>query len=117
MDRRAGAGDEDRVQIQIRGTLDERDDSRLGMRPDISQGTQAGEIVRSICHAVNRLAVKVGGLKMHRSTHRLREIGPQRFPVLRSRPIVDQADGDGLVGAVKRCAGQNTNCRQHCVPS
>src|ERR1035438_4521437 len=102
MDRRAGAGDEDRVKLHVRGTLDERDNSVPGMRLDIHQPTQAREIVRSICQAGNGLVIEGGNYKIHRLSHSLREIGAQRRPVFRSRPIYDQADGDRLVGGGNR---------------
>jgi len=109
-DGRAGAGDEDQMKLQIRTTPDERDDTVLGMNPDIHQRAQASEIVRSIRQAGNRLTVDVGSYEIHRPSHGLREIGAQRLPLCLGQSIEDQADGDWPVVAVKRCAEQNTNC-------
>src|SRR5580658_6823420 len=57
MYRRAGAGDEDGVILQVSGALDQRNNSVLGASPDIDQRTQAREIVRPICEGVNGRAV------------------------------------------------------------
>ena len=117
MDGRAGACNEDRVELPIDHTLDERDDSVPSISPDIHQRTQAREIVRSIRQTRNGLAVGVGSYDVHPPSHGLGEIGSQRLAFFLSQIIEDQADHDRPVGAAERYAGENTNCHQRGGPN
>src|ERR1022692_362215 len=109
MDGRARTGDEDRMKLQIRGTLDKGNDPILGPSSDIHQRPQAGEIVGSIGQTGNGLAVEVGSHEVDWSPHSLREIGLQRCSLCRSQPIEHEANSDRFVGTVKRRAEQNAN--------
>src|ERR1035441_3634242 len=110
INRRVGAGDEDRMILQIRTTPDKRDDSVLVAGPDIHQRAQAGEIVRPVGQVGNGLAVEVGSCQNYRPPHGLREIGLQRRSLCRSQPVKNQANGDWPVDAIKRYAEQSKDC-------
>jgi len=69
MNRRVSARNEDRVIMQVRGTLDERNDSILVVSPDIHQRPQAREIVRAICKVGNGLFIGAGSLDFYRLSH------------------------------------------------